>query len=147
MGSKTERLPNLSTFNPDLYEEGLDEGYARNLKHSRKDYLREVEAKGMKVYVPDRDELLIDIDTKVHAQQYANAFMLLNNYIEGIEVRKITRSENGGWHVYIKMPFNMSSYERIAWQAALGSDPMRELLSLIRIKQDIEDPILLVEKE
>lgn len=50
-----------------------------------------------------------------------------------LPTKKTHRSLSGkGWHVTVKWPTPLSNPERIALAGALGSDIIRELLSLIR---------------
>lgn len=46
-------------------------------------------------------------------------------------------SRSGGYHVYIKLTKRLTDLERLVWQAALGSDPLKELLSARRRAEGI----------
>jgi hypothetical protein len=56
---------------------------------------------------------------------------------------KTTKSKGGGTHIVIDLPVEVDDTERIAWQAAFGSDGKREALNLLRVKREIKNPILL----
>lgn len=57
---------------------------------------------------------------------------------------ELHRSKSGtGNHVIIHMPEALEDLERVAWQAAFGSDGVREALNLLRIKRNIKNPVLL----
>lgn len=65
--------------------------------------------------------------------------VLLRNKIE-TEV-SFTRSRRGGWHAYVRVPGrSFTAVERIAWQAVLGSDRVREFLSLMRLERAPDVP-------
>lgn len=53
------------------------------------------------------------------------------------------RSHGGNIHVQLTMSQELDPRSRIAIQACLGSDPIRELLSLIRVENGCADPIAL----
>lgn len=55
-----------------------------------------------------------------------------------------TNSRSGNKRVIVHLPFAMPIFERIAWQAALGSDPKREALHLLAVLRDEKSPIVLV---
>lgn len=48
-------------------------------------------------------------------------------------------------HIRIQLPWELTDWERIAWQAALGSDPVRELLSCLRLRKGDAHPTMLIE--
>lgn len=52
-------------------------------------------------------------------------------------------SASGNTHIMLTLSREFTSHERIAIQAMLGSDPMRELLNLRRVWCGAEDPIAL----
>jgi hypothetical protein len=51
------------------------------------------------------------------------------------------------YHIIVEMPFEMDNEQRIIWQLLLGSDPVRELLSMFRILNNDPFPSLLATKE
>lgn len=55
----------------------------------------------------------------------------------------VRRSRNGNRHVIIKLARALPVEERILLQALLGSDPVREALSLARVRAGNLHPILL----
>lgn len=52
-------------------------------------------------------------------------------------------STSGNTHIMLTLSRDLTLHERIAIQAMLGSDPMRELLNLRRVWCGAEDPIAL----
>ena len=58
-----------------------------------------------------------------------------------------TRSHGGGAHIYLRMNVDLPRIERITLQACLGSDPVREMLSLLRHWNDGYMPVVLAETQ
>ena len=115
---------------------------------AREEYIARMQADGYRVCLPEANELFIDIDTKLHWETFlAQIGIFERNHGENI-VWSVSPSRNGGEgrHVRVYMPFAMDDVERIAWQAALGSDPARELLSLVRVKRGDKSPTLFIER-
>jgi hypothetical protein len=55
----------------------------------------------------------------------------------------VHESKGGNTHVLVHLNKDMPIIERVAWQAAFGSDPMREALHLLSISRNDLNPILL----
>jgi len=122
------------------------DGEEYDSNESREVYLREQEEAGYKVVLPKTNELQIDMDTGDAYALFKKQLASLKKEYPSIEC-KIAPSRNGlpGRHATIEMPFDMEDSERIAWQAALGSDPFRELMSLFRLRKGDEHPTLFLE--
>lgn len=92
------------------------------------------------------DELQIDLDTEERIEYFWRAWMFLQRrrWARRWSLRT-TVSKSAHVHVYIHMDAPLSHETRIALQAALGSDPMRELQSLCRVWAEAPHPILLHE--
>lgn len=89
---------------------------------------------GLKVVLPAENELQLDIDTPEQMAQYEAQLPLLRNFMMVRETKR-TKSFSGNDHIYLACPgLTFTPSERIALQAALGSDPKRELLSMARAK-------------
>jgi len=56
---------------------------------------------------------------------------------------KTSASKGGNVHVIVHLNYPMPIVERIAWQAAFGSDPKREALHLLSVSRGELNPILL----
>jgi len=112
------------------------------------DQVPEVDAQalGLNVVYPADDELLLDIDSNADAEWLVQMLDVLRENDESVEVEKTTTSKSGNLHVYIKMDRKLSSIERVALQACLGSDRKRELLSVLRIWYTDRAPTVLFEK-
>lgn len=115
---------------------------------SREEYVARMKEEGYKVCFPESNELFIDIDTKLHWETFLMQIGIAERNLGENLVWSVSPSRNGGEgrHVRVYMPFTMDDVGRIAWQAALGSDPVRELLSLVRVKRGDKNPTLFVER-
>lgn len=59
----------------------------------------------------------------------------------------LSRSGYPRRHITVTLPFNVEPWQRVAFQAAMGSDPFRELLSCVRLLRGDDKPTLFVEKK
>lgn len=66
----------------------------------------------------------------------------LTDYLP-IESAAAWKSHGGNTHVVLTLYRKLSPQARIALQAVLGSDPIRELLNLVRVENGCRDPIAL----
>ncbi len=126
-------------------------------KEQREKFVERMLNEGFIVIYPKNNELLIDLDTEEQVSQFERLITILSeNYpelivpqtIDGRESYSISWTSKGGEpgkHVKITLSRDLSPIERIAFQAALGSDPVRELLSLIRLEKRDFKPTLFVE--
>lgn len=86
---------------------------------------------GFTVVNPAPDVLLLDLDSDAQEAQYNAMLPFVAAYLEGTKERERWRSKSGKhWHVVVQLPFGIDMASRIALQAALGSDPKREILSI-----------------
>ena len=91
-------------------------------------------AKGLHVWRPAADEVYVDIDDTNAAKRFAMASKLLGEAIASIYRRSSPSGRHNREHVRVRLKRPMSSeYERVAWQAAFGSDLQREGLSLLAL--------------
>lgn len=89
------------------------------------------EEEGFTVIRSARNVLLLDLDTPSAASQFLRVFdAFTRHYVT--EGYTAWRSKSGtGWHVRVVLAKNIVSFrDRVALQAALGSDGVREFLSL-----------------
>lgn len=123
-----------------------------NVEEARADYIARMALEGCVPSFPATNELQIDIDTGINYAFFKHSFAIFNRQIRekfGYEPNVVeTPSRNGGTHRHIRitLPFDMDDWQRIAWQGALGSDPVRELLSCWRLHNGIEHPTMFIEK-
>lgn len=134
-------LSNINEEAPQLVSE-----YDPN--EDRKQYIERMENEGYKVIVPNSNELFIDIDTNDDYAVFQDQIFMLFKMIDGITVDEhVSRHGLPGKHITVTLPFDVSDSERIAWQASLGSDYKRELLSMIRLTRGDVHPTLFVENK
>jgi len=101
---------------------------------------------------PTATEAQIDLDTRADLKLFRKQWLILKSRCKmyGFHCRwkyRISRSRNGGWHVTLTWGKRlMGAEERIALQACLGSDRVRELLSLIRWWAGSRHPTLFFEE-
>lgn len=103
---------------------------------------------GCEVVLPKPYQLQIDLDTDADLVRMDNMIAVLQRNEIHVAVEKITTSRSGNRHAYVRVngmtrgvgcettdgyDSDISPLLRIALQACLGSDPKRELLSLLRI--------------
>lgn len=110
--------------------------------------IAEAQANGLYVRWPGKRELLIDIDSCEGKATFEKNFKILDQYFLGMVVkREPSRSgDDCHEHITVGLPLAVSPIERIALQAALGSDPTRELLSYGRYIDGDPHPTLFFEK-
>lgn len=110
-------------------------------------YVATVEEKGGRVVLPGQQELQIDLDSAEAWETFLARWQgfMEPNYPAAGYVAAPSRSGLPKRHVTVTMPFPVTEAERIAWQAALGSDWLRELLSLRRLNNGWEHPTLFAE--
>jgi hypothetical protein len=89
--------------------------------------------KGLSVVKPSKHELFIDIDNDEDLAHYEAMCDVMDSALLPVHEVRRTRSSGGNWHIVAKTAQELTPIERIALQAALGSDRKRELLSILRI--------------
>ena len=99
---------------------------------------------GLDVRYPMANELFIDIDDKRSYKVFEENYTL----IEGTTgcMPAPSRRKKDGMHIVVTLNRNVTPIERIALQAALGSDPRREAHSLRRYFAGDPLPTLFFEK-
>lgn len=119
-----------------------------DLNESRRDFITRMELEGNRIVLPADNELQIDIDSEEDYLRFLQACAVLERNEVEHKIIRITESRSGypKRHIIIEWPTLLDPWKRIALQAALGSDHIRELLSSIRLMRGDEHPTLLVEK-
>ncbi len=111
----------------------------------------EVEAtaksRGLIAFYPGTHEIFLDIDEGMK-DPLVSVTEALNR--GGFKIRALGRlvtvSQSGkGKHIYLHLSDFVNPLERIAIQAVLGSDPLKEALSLCRYRKQCEVPTVLFE--
>ena len=118
---------------------------------SRVDYCERKKKEGFEILAPEGGELQIDIDSMEAFKVFKARMSRLVAEFGNFNVR-IKESSSGFPHCHVIVDFDLidvtvTPSERIALQAVLGSDPMREMLSMIRYLRGDPCPSLLAMKD
>lgn len=102
--------------------------------------------RGLVVVWPEKNQLQFDLDSKEELAEFYHRWHEFSERMEyGIEQHE-TQTQ-GHYHVTITMEHKFTEWERIALQAVLGSDTMREFLNAKRLfLNHTERPSRLFEK-
>ncbi len=117
---------------------------------SREEYVERMKEKGFEIYYPNEHELFLDIDSVEAYNNFYIRFERLSAEHKGVKVVYDEPSKSGlpCRHIVVYMPFPLKNhYHRIAYQAVLCSDYMRELLSLFRADSGDPFPSLFSDKK
>lgn len=92
---------------------------------------------GLRALLPLPCELFIDIDNPYTGRQHDIGRLTKCLEDNGIHIlsRLSTESKGGNLHLYLRLSVNLTQEERIALQLACGSDSVKEVLSLIRCRE------------
>lgn len=90
------------------------------------------------VVVTTPTSLLIDIDTAAQLKQYEQMMTRFSTEF-GLTERERWKSKSGGTHIVVDCDDCLDPKDRIALQACLGSDPVREILGIRHIDNGIEE--------
>lgn len=124
-----------------------DKDYDGKYDERREDFIARITEEGFQISLPEHNELQIDIDSAADMDRFRGCWEMLVRNLEVDPRMLITTSRNGGEHIRVRLPVSkFEPLERIAFQAALGSDPARELLSLLRYRRGDLAPTLFVER-
>lgn len=104
--------------------------------------------KGLRVVRPNADQLFIDVDSAKDLEAFEVYFPVLRErYPDAYAIITPSRNKAEGKHITVTVPGRVfSSVERCAFQAILGSDKMREILSMFEILDGDVDPTIFFEK-
>ncbi len=139
-----DRVPlNIEKFDEEYYSKTVQKDHAKAAQKFLED---NGYAKDWKVVVAEDTMLMLDYDTRVYDGNVPDQFCVILNILEqavGITRFTIHESKGGNTHVIIYLPVPLYDAQRVAWQAAFGSDPKREALHLLSISRYELNPILL----
>lgn len=105
--------------------------------------------KGLTVVVPAPNQLFLDFDNAVDFGLYKQRLRIFEHNVCPVEGTKETASRSrkpGHYHVVVTLARKVTPVERILFQALLGSDGKRELLSYVRVLNGDPVPTLFFEK-
>jgi len=99
------------------------------------------------VIVADDRKLMLDYDNRPYdgtlPEQFYTILGIFDQVVGSDNYFEHAASKGGNTHVVINMSVPLPIAERIAWQAAFGSDPKREALHLLSVSRNELNPILL----
>ena len=112
---------------------------------------KDAETLGFEVVLPQNNQLQIDIDDYASYGVYLGNLKRYKLHFDNnpiiLEEKKPSKSgREGNQHITVTLADPISNEKRILLQALLGSDPVREMLSYIRLVNDDEHPTLFIEK-
>lgn len=107
----------------------------------------QAEREGKEVVLPKPNQLFIDIDSEAGFALFMDQMERLRQF--EFAYMTVTPSASGfpNRHIVVDLDRDVSDIERIAFQAAMGSDPIRELLGLIRVSHGDPHPTLFLERK
>lgn len=96
---------------------------------------KDADERGTDIRVPKSNELFVDIDSARDFARFKSVIEMFTR-VESVDSWTASPSSSGGQHqhVVVRMYRNVTDFERIAFQAMLGSDLKREILSYERLK-------------
>lgn len=127
-----------------------EQQFEYDVNERREDFMARMISQGFKIVLPADNELQIDIDDDEQFEIFSRTSesFAKNWWLDAdMPVVEVHPSKSGlpSRHVTITLPFDVTPWQRIALQASLGSDPMRELLSAMRLMKGDIAPTLFVE--
>jgi len=109
---------------------------------------REAADDNLDVVLPEPYDLFVDIDNEAAYKQFDKGMDFVIKHFNG-RIIKNTPSRSGlpKRHIIVRLGGHVADAERIALQAALGSDPVREILGIVRVQHKDPHPTLFLEKK
>lgn len=108
-----------------------------------------MQAKGFTIVEPGPYDLQIDIDSEEAWVEHEKLYAFFASRFDEHLTRRVVTSKSGLPHRHIYITNDnfsaLSPTERIAWQAALGSDCFRELFSMFRVLYGIDKATIFLE--
>ena len=99
------------------------------------------------VVVADDKVLMLDYDDRPYdgtlPEQFYVTLEIFEQTLREAQLFTVHKSKGGNTHAAVRLTVPMDVTERIAWQAAFGSDPKREALHLLSVSRSELNPILL----
>jgi hypothetical protein len=100
-------------------------------------------AEGFTVVRSDDTHLLLDLDSPAALAQYQRVLPLIEEKYGTAQQIQSWRSRGGNTHVYIELEKPLDLRLRLMLQAALGSDGVKEVLSMVAVDNGVPEPSLL----
>jgi hypothetical protein len=91
-------------------------------------------------------DIWVDLDTSESISGFDELWKLFLELFPDAKIIRRSTSKSGiGQHVYVRMSKGYPDAVRIAMAASLGSDPKREMLSIVRVLNQDPEPVLFFE--
>jgi hypothetical protein len=138
-----------SSNNYPMKSTGSEVGDVLNNDHAQagEAYLKTWHFDDWQVVVADDKTLMLDYDNKPYdgtlPEQFYTTLGIFDEVVGSDNYFVCSASKGGNTHCVIHISNPLPIVERIAWQAAFGSDPKREALHLLSVSRDELNPILL----
>lgn len=121
---------------------------ASDPNETREQYIARVESEGFMIVYPAANELQIDIDNDAHYDAFQRSWAIFGRDIPEAAISEhASKSGYPRRHITVSLPYEVTAWQRIALQGALGSDPVRELLSAMRLQNGVEPATLFCERK
>lgn len=88
---------------------------------------------------PAANELLIDIDNKEAQEQFDRVYPIVDRYYGIVNIQS-WKSKSGNKHIKVILRESVPISWKLVLQAALGSDPIKEVISLKRFEMNCPVP-------
>jgi hypothetical protein len=119
---------------------------SESLARTEEEVEQVADERGLIAFFCKDDELMVDEDTPLSPSLWtAVESALWKGGHHFLRDELVTTSVNGNRHRYYKLEAPLDPTERLLLQACLGSDPLREILSLLRLKEGSEAVTVLFE--
>ena len=107
------------------------------------------ESTDWEIVLADDTMLLLDYDVPYIPNQFLRTLEILEEMMGHVpQPWKAYKSRSGNTHIIVKLSRPLPIDQRIAWQAAFGSDPKREALHLLsRTRGDRNTMMLVMRKD
>lgn len=103
--------------------------------------MEQAAAKGAAITYGSPNQLLLDLNGTIAITRYLSMLSRVKSLFGATLIREYeSKSGPGHFHVVLSLEKEHSAEARIAMQAALGSDPVRELLALARLAHGVKEP-------
>jgi hypothetical protein len=122
--------------------------YRTNPERDTVEFLTELAAsKGCTLRTPKAHELFIDIDSEHQWNKHLDALRAFKRAetVDKVTIRPSASGEPWHFHIVVCLARDVESLtERLMFQAMLGSDPTREVLSLCRVYDEVDSSLVSV---
>jgi len=132
----------MEKFKEEIPQEITSQGIIDNLMPDKFEATKLLaERLGFDVVMGHDNLLLLDLDDKAARSTFDHNLDVVKR-IFGVEKIDAWVSKSGGDHQHVAVTLKQKAtiLERVAIQAALGSDPIREILTLVRLRNGVKEP-------